>query len=315
MQYANLIITFQSTRPRGRTRPAEAPEMPSKGVSIHASSREDATSYDPERKVFIMFQSTRPRGRTRLRKLCLCGALHYVSIHASSREDATIFQGTFNMRLTFQSTRPRGRTRHKRLLAVNHGQRFNPRVLAGGRDNATDDEVFGFQVSIHASSREDATRLIHRCWRRLKFQSTRPRGRTRLIKFAYCIVDRVSIHASSREDATALAHLGEQAVLFQSTRPRGRTRHEIDHSKLEKIVSIHASSREDATTMRPMYRMSSGFNPRVLAGGRDILNLEEVKNEEFQSTRPRGRTRHPQSLDVWHLSQFQSTRPRGRTRR
>ena len=36
------------------------------GVSIHASSREDATQYPVPDAEFILFQSTRPRGRTRL---------------------------------------------------------------------------------------------------------------------------------------------------------------------------------------------------------------------------------------------------------
>ena len=57
----------------------------------------------------------------------------------------------------FQSTRPRGRTRPVIFPLASVPICFNPRVLAGGRDNATDDDVFGYQVSIHASSREDAT--------------------------------------------------------------------------------------------------------------------------------------------------------------
>ena len=57
-----------------------------------------------------------------------------VSIHASSREDATRkFRSSSHFSM-FQSTRPRGRTRrcrHNRLL---NPTGFNPRVLAGGRD-------------------------------------------------------------------------------------------------------------------------------------------------------------------------------------
>ena len=33
------------------------------------------------------------------------------------------------------------------------------------------------------------------------------------------------------------------------------------------------------------------FNPRVLAGGRDLKKLFSGANTKFQSTRPRGRTR------------------------
>ena len=47
---------------------------------------------------------------------------------------------------------------------------------------------------------------------------------------------------------------------------------------LEKIVvcfrvSIHASSREDATNVSRNKLSINGFNPRVLAGGRDLLSF------------------------------------------
>ena len=58
-------------------------------------------------------------------------------------------------------------------------------------------------------------------------------------------------------------------------------------------VSIHASSREDATSaISPVILRNRCFNPRVLAGGRDAPRLQEKSSTEFQSTRPRGRTRH-----------------------
>ena len=60
-------------------------------------------------------------------------------------------------------------------------------------------------VSIHASSREDATRVIRD-----------ENG-----------VPVVSIHASSREDATFRSKCWRPCRLFQSTRPRGRTRQEL----------------------------------------------------------------------------------------
>ena len=127
-------------------------------VSIHASSREDATSYDPERKVFIMFQSTRPRGRTRLP--LSSGRREPTSFNprvlagGRDRRDCftvaeTMFQSTrprgrtrlrnnfypiFN--LLFQSTRPRGRTRRRIVMMLFKAASFNPRVLAGGRDSA-----------------------------------------------------------------------------------------------------------------------------------------------------------------------------------
>ena len=57
----------------------------------------------------------------------------------------------------FQSTRPRGRTRPRSGTGTPSESSFNPRVLAGGRDTLDDAIAEGFVVSIHASSREDAT--------------------------------------------------------------------------------------------------------------------------------------------------------------
>ena len=86
-------------------------------------------------------------------------------------------------------------------------------------------------VSIHASSREDATvapRLLSLAG---EFQSTRPRGRTRLLEI---------YHGLTPEQ-------------FQSTRPRGRTRPSAQISEQFLLVSIHASSREDATGCKIIY--------------------------------------------------------------
>ena len=127
-----------------------------KYVSIHASSREDATPFFSHDCFLRLFQSTRPRGRTRLIACGQCSSSP-VSIHASSREDATsIGNAVWNGR-KFQSTRPRGRTRPCNSGFNNLQVRFNPRVLAGGRDCFR--RMFALQtaVSIHASSREDAT--------------------------------------------------------------------------------------------------------------------------------------------------------------
>ena len=127
-----------------------------------------------------------------------------------------------------------------------------------------------------------------------QFQSTRPRGRTRPARsFGRNSQTPVSIHASSREDATCSGISGR--LIIQ--------------------VSIHASSREDATTTAGSAFICFGFNPRVLAGGRDLcVFLNRFISVRFQSTRPRGRTR--QNSDVVKEIEilFQSTRPRGRTR-
>ena len=169
---------FQSTRPRGRTRPRRSngrttsrgfnPRVLAGGrdanqqratdsgvVSIHASSREDATmslnffltvicfnprvlaggrdTLVPSDFVLFMFQSTRPRGRTRRSTKDFVKAC-CVSIHASSREDATLSQIKRIGTAKFQSTRPRGRTRLCWVISKTGTKRFNPRVLAGGRD-------------------------------------------------------------------------------------------------------------------------------------------------------------------------------------
>ena len=170
-----------------------------------------------------------------------------VSIHASSREDATpkskhndsvlcfnprVLAGGRDMkhlyhfpRTGFQSTRPRGRTRLNTRFPMPSSFCFNPRVLAGGRDVFHLQALLFHHVSIHASSREDAT--PEQCGNKLRIP--------------------VSIHASSREDATS----SESAESVCGT------------------VSIHASSREDATSKDERGISALGFNPRVLAGGRD----------------------------------------------
>ena len=200
------------------------------------------------------------------------------------------------------------------MLTVSMRSRFNPRVLAGGRDSAS--AAFGstsmFQstrprgrtrlfverrpihryVSIHASSREDATAVPAIRQAPERFQSTRPRGRTRHFTLWKMLWNAVSIHASSREDATNAFKYIWRAGKFQSTRPRGRTRHPVDriaavagvsihassredatplrlHKAGYRLVSIHASSREDATIRKIIVKIFQGFNPRVLAGGRD----------------------------------------------
>ena len=157
-------------------------------VSIHASSREDATNFHTS----ILQREP-------------------VSIHASSREDATSI-----------------------MISWNKLKSFNPRVLAGGRDFRLHKRRFLIPVSIHASSREDATTNSSRIIRCIKFQSTRPRGRTRLGDMQTIGIDQ-----------------------FQSTRPRGRTRRDT----------------------QPDGAMISGFNPRVLAGGRDSECRKQYKSK------------------------------------
>ena len=81
-------LLFQSTRPPARTRTTLKGSLLTPHVSIHASSREDATKNAPVTLADVLFQSTRPRGRTRL-MISWKQLRKKVSIHASSREDAT----------------------------------------------------------------------------------------------------------------------------------------------------------------------------------------------------------------------------------
>ena len=173
-----------------------------------------------------MFQSTRPRGRTRHRLKFGCCVY-----------------------CLFQSTRPRGRTRldFRRILSANNG--FNPRVLAGGRDSFSGSFPPNISVSIHASSREDATHYLLVGIIGIVFQSTRPRGRTRHQEISHQNGHEVSIHASSREDAT-ITHRSNRSATSFNPRVLAGGRDAIQLRDLSAArVSIHASSREDATIL------------------------------------------------------------------
>ena len=170
----------------------------------------------------------------------------------------------------FQSTRPRGRTRPVNTETSNVSHCFNPRVLAGGRDAKIYPTIVYGGVSIHASSREDAT-FIRSKRKPIWCFNPRVLAGGRDLSSADCIAKRiVSIHASSREDATSTSSIPFIKFLFQSTRPRGRTRRRKRSDSDAPDVSIHASSREDATGFFGAFPSSARFNPRVLAGGRDL---------------------------------------------
>ena len=170
---------FQSTRPRGRTRQAQYHLLSSgTGVSIHASSREDAT---------------RPVCRRNRRRSFNPRVL------AGGRDTSWTRRG---WRRKFQSTRPRGRTRLY-VIGCRSGQgSFNPRVLAGGRDTTCNKRCTKtvFQ-STRPRGRTRRATCFHNCADD-QFQSTRPRGRTRRCIPSGGTRSAVSIHASSREDAT-----------------------------------------------------------------------------------------------------------------
>ena len=150
-----------------------------------------------------------------------------VSIHASSREDATMILFRSRTFPGVQSTRPRARTRHDFQLFKLLNQSFNPCVLAGGRDHTpryrkshklfqstrphgrtrqiNHDKLEAIKVSIHASSREDATCFYLLPARRspVSIHASSREDATRAESFAQNRRG-VSIHASSREDATLM---------------------------------------------------------------------------------------------------------------
>ena len=102
---------------------------------------------------------------------------------------------------------------------------FNPRVLAGGRDDDPFAEKNGVRVSIHASSREDATSGLRYGLR----------------------ITVVSIHASSREDATMGIDAPYLSAHFNPRVLAGGRDTTQNIGDTNNDVSIHASSREDAT--------------------------------------------------------------------
>ena len=87
--------------------------------------------------------------------------------------------------------------------------------------------------------------------------------------------------------------------MFQSTRPRGRTRHNLLQNYNRHNVSIHASSREDATIQAPKSGWQYGFNPRVLAGGRDglLTGATAVPPVSIHASSREDATKHPKTED------------------
>ena len=209
-------------------------------VSIHASSREDATTIICVDGAPTLFQSTRPRGRTRPRP--------------AENSTATAL---------FQSTRPRGRTRP--------GGR-----AVGGCPPA---------VSIHASSREDATEQFKFAFIILCFNPRVLAGGRDHEHHAHKVFVSVSIHASSREDATIAGSRHRSGVGFNPRVLAGGRDGGVFKDVMPLVVSIHASSREDATSVLRLLLLILRFNPRVLAGGRD--NFDAIRYSSYLCFNPR----------------------------
>ena len=185
---------------------------------------------------------------------------------------------------------------------------FNPRVLAGGRDQGG--ELSGgvpplfqatrprgrtrqsnlsllllYSVSIHASSREDATEQCKFAFFILCFNPRVLAGGRDHEHHAHKVFVSVSIHASSREDATIAGSRHRSGVGFNPRVLAGGRDGGVFKDVMPVVVSIHASSREDATSVLRLLLLILRFNPRVLAGGRD--NFDAIRYSSYLCFNPR----------------------------
>ena len=174
----SYVDPFQSTRPRGRTRPVI---FPLASVPICFNPR--------------VLAGGRDSARTRF---CFCNR---VSIHASSREDATSMAITAAAGAGFNPRVLTGGRDSRRIVRTEPQRGFNPRVLTGGRDFYAQ---LSFELQVFQSTRPHGrTRLAFiLSWYILPVSIHGPHGRTRLPIHCIRHCCHVSIHASSREDAT-----------------------------------------------------------------------------------------------------------------
>ena len=219
-RYRKSHKLFQSTRPHGRTRQINHDKLEAIKVSIHASSREDATFLFMASPFLSVFQSTHPHGRTRQMRTHNGRESIGFNPRVLTGGRDKIFQLPAIFEL-FQSTRPHGRTRPVPIYNINPGA---SRVLTGGRDSrriVRTEPQRGFNPRVLTGGRDFYAQLSFELQ---VFQSTRPHGRTRLAFILSWYILPVSIHG-----------------------PHGRTRLPIHCIRHCCHVSIHASSREDAT--------------------------------------------------------------------
>ena len=89
-------------------------------------------------------------------------------------------------------------------------------------------------------------------------------------RLSSCAYFNPRVLAGGRDCQFPLQEAGNPA--FQSPRPRVMTRPDMFRDVVFVGVSIPASSRDDATHCRRWKLPRNGFNPCVLAGGRDTLS-------------------------------------------
>ena len=164
---------------------------------------------------------------------------------------------------------------------------FNPRLREGGDVLWILLWILWITISIHASAKEATVYNGTIDWKKVKFQSTPPRRRRR-------VLERVSM----------------PITLFQSTPPRRRR--PASASEILMFIYFNPRLREggDRTHTHPLYRKQC---ISIHASAKEATyTLEDIKDSiPFQSTPPRRRRRFSPWLCL-SRSVFQSTPPRRR---
>ena len=145
-------------------------------ISIHTSAREVTMCCNGIRW-YKWFQSTLPQGKwplvTRINGFSL-----QISIHTSARE-VTYKRKAKDEASRFQSTLPQGKWRKSFWTKLCNLSYFNPHFRKGS-DFSAFSIVFCSSISIHTSARE-VTDILIRPPPCLKFQSTLPQGKWRIL--------------------------------------------------------------------------------------------------------------------------------------
>ena len=320
---------FQSTRPHGARRNAQAEAQHCERVSIHAPAR-GATCESVAFWLIGSFQSTRPHGArphsvdlpdliwgfqsTRphgARHFVYCGGSgsSIVSIHAPAR-GATFSPGVrattprcFNPRARTgrDVTSPTGKSKTYKFQSTRpHGARLQRAGHAHG----------AFAVSIHAPARGATQRqLAHRACR-LRFNPRARTGRDETcrndLRPARGFNPRARTGRDDHERAWCLqpkgfnprARTGRDLMrknsgwnsMFQSTRPHGARQHQRVPVGRTGEVSIHAPAR-GATLRCHRLRQIHQFQSTRPHGARPVLGAGHIQLPMFQSTRPHGARR------------------------
>ena len=165
----------------------------------------------------------------------------------------------------FQSTRPRG-ARPRRPVSLSVQTCFNPRARAG-RDRAASFIVLALCCF---NPRARAGRDMH-------------------------LYPSVWIPSGFNPRARAGRDIRRETILskgipFQSTRPRGARPRRVWSCLSCRGVSIHAPAR-GATEEAPVRHSREGVSIHAPARGATSILVTEMREKEFQSTRPRGARR------------------------